>query len=415
VHSSPVFLVGFECGRGIVAERRAWIAYVGPVDFPEGGAAARRILGNAKALVAAGYEVVIVSGQRPGAEGEMFDVAPGIRCVSANERDAEHMPKVLRYTRYSVMGARSRRWLDAQTDLPAAVILYSGYSPYLLQFKGWARRRGVALLFDAVEWYAASSLFSFMLSPYLWNTEFAMRVLIPQLDGVVAISRALENYYCARGLPVSRVPPLFDPAEITRSSHEPVVNGPLRLVYSGSPGQKDLLDTVIEAVIQRDGGKGIVQLDIAGLSEAELRSRPPLRKRGRVIPDCLIAHGRVSHARSMEIVGQADFTVFLRNVNRVSRNGFPTKFVESLALGTPVITNITSDLAEHLRDGHTGLICPGPTLVDLDATLGRALALSFDSRLALRCCARAEAERAFSYIEHAATFGVLIEELCRKV
>ena len=396
-------------------EKRPWIAYVGPVDFPEGGAAARRILGNAKTLVAAGYEVVIVSGQRPGAEGEMFDVAPGIRCFSANERDAEHLPKVLRYTRYSVMGARSRRWLDAQTDLPAAVILYSGYSPYLLQFTGWARRRGVALLFDAVEWYAAPSLFGFMLSPYLWNTEFAMRVLIPQLDGVVAISRALESYYCARGLPVSRVPPLFDPAELTRSSYEPVANGPLRLVYSGSPGQKDLIDTVIEVVIQRDAGAGRLRLDIAGLSEAELRSRPPLRKRGGIIPSCLVAHGWVSHDRSIELVGQADFTVFLRYANRVSTNGFPTKFVESLALGTPVIANITSDLAEHLREGETGLICPDATIASFELALDRALALDVTARQALRSAARAEAERAFSYGAHVEAIGFLIDKISQKL
>ena len=49
-----------------MSTHRPWIAYVGPVAFPEGGAAARRILGNAKALVGAGHDVVIVSGQRHG-------------------------------------------------------------------------------------------------------------------------------------------------------------------------------------------------------------------------------------------------------------------------------------------------------------------------------------------------------------
>lgn len=394
---------------------RPWIAYVGPVEFPEGGAAARRIFGNAKALVEAGYDVVIVSGQPPAPGCEIIDVAPGIRCVSVNERDAEHLPKVLRYARYALMGARSRRWLDAQTSLPAAVILYSGYSPYLLQFMGWARRRGVALLFDAVEWYAAPNLSGFMVSPYLWNTELAMRVLIPQLDGVVAISRALESYYRGRGLPVARVPPLFDPAEIVPSLPEPGDGVPLRLVYSGSPGRKDLIDIVIETVIRRDAGAGSLRLEIVGLSEAELRSRLPLRKRGGVIPKCLVAHGKVSHARSMELVGQADFTVFLRHVNRVSTNGFPTKFVESLAMGTPVITNITSDLAEHLRDGDTGLICPEPTPAGLEVTLDRALGLDTAARRALRDAARAEAEKAFSYGAHVEALGLLIDKACDKL
>lgn len=398
-----------------MSESRPWIAYVGPVNFPEGGAAARRILGNARALVVAGYDVVIVSGQRPVSGREIIEVAPGIRCVSVNERDAEHLPKVLRYARYALMGARSRRWFNAQNSLPAAVILYSGYLPYLIQFIGWARRRSVALLFDVVEWYASPTVPGFMISPYLWNTELAMRGLIPRLDGVVAISRALERYYGERGVPVARVPPLFDPAEFLPTLPEPVSGYPLKLVYSGSPGRKDLIDVVIEAVIQRDNGAGCLRLDIVGLSEEELRSRSPLRKRAGVLPDCLRAHGKVSHARSMELVGQADFAVFLRHVNRVSSHGFPTKFVESLALGTPVITNITSDLAEHLRDGETGLVCPEPTLEGVLAAFDRALDLDAVGRHALRHAARAEAERAFSYKEYAETLGFLIDRSRGKV
>lgn len=392
-----------------MADKKPWIAYVGPVGFPEGGAAARRILGNAKALVSSGYDVVIVSGQRPGPEGEMFEVEPGIRCVSVNERDAEHLPDVLRYLRYAVMGARSKRWLEAQNDLPHAVILYSGYSPYLLQFMGWARRRCVPLLFDAVEWYEAASLPSFFVSPYYWNTELAMRVLIPRLDGVVTISDALERYYRTKGMLTARVPPLFDPEEILPSLDNTYINGPLRLVYAGSPGRKDLIDTVIEAVIRNDAGAGRLRLDIAGVSEAELRNRLPLHERSGVVPECLVAHGRVSHARSMELVRQADFSVFLRHENRVSTNGFPTKFVESMALGTPVITNITGDLATHLIDGATGFICPEPTLAALDVALSRAITLDTDSRRVMRHAARAEAIRAFGYKEYVSGLGDLIE------
>tara|TARA_R110002124_G_scaffold92424_3_gene234706 strand:+ start:158 stop:1384 length:1227 start_codon:yes stop_codon:yes gene_type:complete len=401
-----------------MSTHRPWIAYVGPVAFPEGGAAARRILGNAKALVGAGHDVVIVSGQRPDERGAQFDVAPGIRCVSTNERDAEHLPKALRYARYATMGARSRQWLDAQETPPDAVILYSGYAPYLLQFTGWARRKGIALLFDAVEWYAAPSLPRFLASPYLWNTEFAMRVLIPRLDGVVAISRALEGYYRAKGLPVGRVPPLFDPDEIAASDPAPDPGGRLRLAYSGSPGRKDLkdlIDIVIESVLERDGGKGRIVLDIAGVTEEELRHRPPLRRRGGIIPDSLRVHGQVSHARSIQIVGGADFTVFLRAVNRVSTNGFSTKFVESLALGTPVITNLTGDLADHLRDGETGLECTKPTAQALGAVLDRALALGPDARSAMRRAARTEAERAFAVQAHVGTLGELVDRARRIV
>ncbi len=394
---------------------RPWVAYVGPVAFPEGGAAARRILGNAKALVAAGYEVVIVSGQPPESNEDSFDVAPGIRCVRVNERDAEHLPNALRYTRYALMGARTRRWLSEQASLPAAVILYSGYLPYLLQLTGWARRRDVPFLFDAVEWYSAASVTGFLFSPYLWNTEIAMRMLIPRLDGVIAISRALKCYYAERGMHVGRVPPLIDPDEIVQASPAPDPQGRVRLAYCGSAGTKDLLDIVIDAVIARDGTGGRFVLDIAGPSEAEIRECAPVKARGGELPDCLRVHGQVSHTRSLEIIGNADFTVFLRSMNRVSTNGFPTKFVESLAVGTPIIANLTSDLADHLRDGETGLVCPTPARESLEVTLDRAFELGGKRCATLRDAARSEAERAFAYGGHTITLRDLIDQSCRKI
>lgn len=398
-----------------MTQQRPWIAYVAPVAFPEGGAAARRILGNAKALVAGGYDVVIVSGQRPEAEGAEFEVAPGVRCISINERDAEDLPKALRYARYALMGLRSRRWLAAQLAPPVAVVLYSGYSPYLFQFTNWTRSYGIPLLFDAVEWYSAPSIARFLVSPYFWNTELAMRVLIPRLDGVIVISRALERYYTGRGLQVSRVPPLFDPTEITPRAYVPDPQGRIRLAYSGSPGHKDLLDTVIDAVIKCDGGAGRLVLDIAGLTEAEVLKRTPIQALGGILPCCIQAHGYVTHERSLEIVGQADFTVFLRQVNRVSTCGFPTKFVESMALGTPVITNLTSDLGDHLRDGATGFVCSEPTQEALERALMDVMSLTTQVRQYYRTAARAEAERAFGYTKYVETLCNLIIKLQRKI
>ena len=83
---------------------RPWIAYVGPFHFPEGGAAARRILGNSQSLIAAGYNVVIASGQESDSEsvdgatnaGQLKMLTPGLWLASLDERDAEHMPRLLR-------------------------------------------------------------------------------------------------------------------------------------------------------------------------------------------------------------------------------------------------------------------------------------------------------------------------------
>ena len=329
--------------------------------------------------------------------------------MTVNERDAEHLPRPVRYARYALMGARTRRWLDAQPTYPEAIILYSGYTPYLLQFTGWARRRKIPCVFDAVEWYSAANFWKFAVSPYLWNTEFAMRVLIPRLDSIIAISSSLERYYQSRGLRVGRVPPLFDSEEIVPASPTTDRQNTLRLAYCGSPGNKEMLDTVIDAVVTLNNKTRKISLEIAGPSKSDVHNCPSIRTHGVALPDYLRVYGHVSHDRSLKIVGRSDFSVFLRPINRVTTHGFPTKFVESLAVGTPVIANLTSDLADHLRDGETGLVCPAPTRDSLLETLERALLFDDQAYLALRNAARLEAERSFAHIKYADKLLGLIE------
>jgi len=94
--------------------------------------------------------------------------------------------------------------------------------------------------------------------------------------------------------------------------------------------------------------------------------------------------------------------VLLRPPARYAQAGFPTKVVESLALGTPVICNLTSDLGNYIHDGAEGIVCADYQPEDLVAALERALALSVEQRAAMRAAARARAEAAFDYRQYAA-------------
>ncbi|MGV8929951.1 MAG: glycosyltransferase [Brevundimonas sp.] len=381
-----------------------WIVYVGPFSFPEGGAAARRILGNAQSLVAAGYQVLILSGQTA-ADDTARPFAPGIWLASTSERDGEHLPNLLRLGRYVLMGAKSRRWLDACGARPEAVILYSGYTPYILQLKAWCRRGRIPLIFDAVEWYTAASPLRFLASPYLWQTEFAMRVLTRRLDGIIAISRYLETDYAAAGLPVRRVPPTLDVEAVVPGE------GPgeerLSLVYAGTPGRtKDQLNEVVAAVRALDPDGGRLVLNIYGPSTAEVLRLPAMA--GRAVSS-VVAHGPVSQEAAMRAVGRADFSVLTRRPDRVSTAGFPTKFVESLAMGTPVIANFTGDLDQHLIDGVNGLVCDGYRAEGVGRALGRALALTPPERARMRVAARHTAETAFDYRRYSDGLRHLVE------
>ena len=371
---------------------RPWIAYVGPFHYPDGGAAARRVLGMAESFSLAGFDVVVASGagDSEDAADTLVPQGPGISYCLLPERMAEHWPRPLRRFRYAWMGARTVAWLASRPTPPAAVILYSGYTPYLQRLLPWCRRNRVCLLFDAVEWYEPEHASGYLTSPYQWNIEWAMRRLLPRTDGVIAISKYLADYYRGRGVPVTIVPPTT--SAIAAGDWQP--DGVLRLCYAGSPGShKDDLGTVLQAVARLADEGAAVRLDVAGPEPVHVAALLGLDACAGI--PWLHAHGMLPQAAVAQLVGKADFTVLVREDRRQSNAGFPTKFVESFAAGTPVIANLTSDLGQHLRDGETGLACASNDVASLAATLRRALALDVDAKRRMRAACLAHAGAAF--------------------
>lgn len=376
---------------------RPWLAYVGPFAYPNGGAAARRVMGIAESLSLAGLDVVIASGagQSLRDEGVLTMQGNGIAWCLLAERVAEHWPRPLRRFRYATMGTRTLHWLSSQPSLPDAVILYSGYTPYLRRLLPWCRRNGVRLLFDAVEWYEPERGWGYLTSPYQWNIEWAMRRLVPRTDGVIAISRYLADYYRKRDLPVILVPP-------TTSAIGPMHWQPdtrLRLCYAGNPGNKDDLALVLRAVARLASAGAAIHLTVAGPVRAQvlgMLGEPSDRE----LP-WLHAPGMLSHADVQQLVGSVDFSILVRQQCRVSQAGFPTKFVESFASGTPVIANLTSDLHMYLRDGETGLVCRAPDMEAVASALVRASTLEHAAMRRMRAACIEQARAAFHPSIHA--------------
>ncbi|MDP9894174.1 glycosyltransferase involved in cell wall biosynthesis [Variovorax boronicumulans] len=383
------------------------VLYVGPFSFPSGGAAARRILGNCQALQQAGFKVAVASGQ-PGTS-ENFSEYKGIKVLSLDERNAEHLPRWLKRLAYFRMGSKTLEWLDSLPERPYAVILYSGYSPYLLRLIPWAKRNSVRLIFDAVEWYEPDSLFAY-LSPYQLNIELAMRFLTPRVKNTIAISSFLHDYYLKGGGHSLRTPPLLDVLETEWSAQEKDRLATMQLVYAGSPGKKDLLDRMLCAVLEAKQEGLNLKLSIAGVDPDHAGLYPSIK----IFPPELVAStvkflGVLSHDESMHLVRGADYSLLLRNVARYSRAGFPTKFVESFSVGTPVIANITSDLGEHLIDGATGWICEKPSPQSLKATLFRAAKINREKHTQMRQACRDQALRAFDYRNAASSLTQFLE------
>jgi glycosyltransferase involved in cell wall biosynthesis len=373
------------------------VAYVGPVAFPEGGAAARRILGISQSLREAGYEVLIGSGQlpKPGvSEPEDFE---GFPVYSLGERTGEHLPTILKHLSYLTMGRNTRSWLGTLDPKPTAVILYAGYSAYFSRLLPWCERNDIPLIFDAVEWYDPASVPGGKYGPYRWSFELAMRYFCVRCKHIIGISSLLQNYYKERGCETVRVPPTLDvqavPSPSTTSREDVVTIG-----YAGTPGKKDGFDSMLEAILRADPEGKRLRFRVAGVTPEQVLKYPAIASRGLTsLPPSVEALGKVPHSEAVALIREADFSVLVRPLMRYAMAGFPTKVVESLAMGTPVICNLSSDLGMYLHDGQEAIVCADHSAESLTEAFKRALELSPAQRQAMRASARACAENSFDF------------------
>lgn len=387
-----------------MAEQNKLVVYVGPFGFPKGGAAAKRIYGNCVTLSQQGYEVKVVSGQVP-PDGIVESNYKNIPVISLNERLYEKLPRFLKHFLYFSAGKKAVQWLDSLDKKPRAIILYSGYSPYLLRLIPWAKKNNVKLIFDTVEWYDPPSLISRFFSPYYLNIELAMRFLLKKCDGLIVISSYLENYYKEKVKDLVVIPPTVDCSQIESriALHE---CDTVKFVYAGSPGKKDALSSIISAIISVASSGYRVQLNIAGVTEKNLKDYIPNVKIDN-LGEIIKCYGLVSAESAADLVKDSDFSIIIRPDIRSVQAGFPTKFVESLSVGTPVIANLTSDLGVYLKHGINGYICKDDSIESLVDVL--ISSINNNDLYTMRINARETAEKYFDVSVYSAHMKRIIE------
>ncbi|MFI7432024.1 glycosyltransferase [Micromonospora haikouensis] len=391
------------------SERDGWVAYVGPFRFPWGQASSRRVYGMAGALAVAGHHVVVVSGEHDPRLHELPEFAgPGsVRYVGAGETPPAGAGRLAKSAHWLLRwGVRTVRWLESRPTRPSHVVLYGGDAPYAVHLRRWCRRHGIALIVDVVDWYSPKQVPGGVLGPVYLSSQVALRHLYPRCDGVIAISSYLGDYYRRRGLRVLQVPPTLDvrglPARAEGDGSDP---RRLRAVYAGSPGRKDLLATIVRATERVDPVGAAIDLRVFGPTVAQVRDLLG----GAPLPGAVRVSGSVAQQEVPAALRSADFSILVRRQERLTRAGFPTKFCESLASGTPVIANLTSDLGDYLHDGVEGLICRDHSVDALAAALRRALLLTPERRRRMRVAARERALASFDLRAYAEPLGEFFE------
>jgi glycosyltransferase involved in cell wall biosynthesis len=203
----------------------------------------------------------------------------------------------------------------------------------------------------------------------------------PKLNGMIAISDYLFHYYNGKMRNVVNIPPLVD-LEMTKWSIDNTdfrsnKNEQVRIIYAGSPGSggKDRLDIIFKILSQiKEEGILNFYFFVIGMSKEQY-----LMAFKTLLPDNLaeniVFQGRLKHTDTLNEIKKADFNLFLRDDNLTNMAGFPTKFVESVSCGTPVLTNSSSNIKNYIIDGRNGFLIDDKTDQSLKIGIKNALIL----------------------------------------
>lgn len=259
-----------------------------------------------------------------------------------------------------------------------------------------AAKRGLPMFQSVCEWYDRNAFVGLSGLPKLINDRYSMYVQFPRVGNIIAISTLLDRYYASRGCRTVVIPTMVDMQEYGELSHP--AHDRLRIAYAGAPARKDYILNAIRALalLQDEELRGI-EMHLYGPTPEQLRELGMPEELLERCGDSLVCHGRIPYAQVKQRIAEADFTVLLRPDRRYANAGFPTKVGESMACGTPVICNLTSDLGLYVRDGETGLVAADESAEACAESFRRALCMTADERLTMRQAVRKEAENAFDY------------------
>ena len=364
------------------------VAYVGQYRVDRDSAGLQRVLGISAALAQSGHEVAVGGqGARATAVSPHYNV--DIQGFGAGQNGS-------RLTRIAT-GAGVGQWLDSLPHTPDMVISYGGTGFFVGAVKRWARRGGVPRVVDSVEWYERASLAGGRYGPKAVDNEVSMRLRYPSHDGAIAISTLLEKHYRNAGTRhVLRVPPIADVEAVSAPSKG--LDGPITLLYAGSPGAKDSLGTVVEALSRVDPVGNHMRLEVLGVSPDEAHGIPSMPVD---LPASAAFLGRVPREQVLKALERAHYVPIIRRDERYAHAGFPTKLVEAMASGTAVIANRTSDIGDHLVHRQTGLLAQDDSLGAVVEALQSAMDGGQELAAEMGGQARRVALRDFDFRQHA--------------
>lgn len=281
-----------------------------------------------------------------------------------------------------------------EKEKPVAIILYNDVYALTKKLTKYCKRKNIRLLADVTEWYEKRKNATLAEKLVICLSNYRIKELDQHLDGVIAISHYFEQYYKQKKVNCVWVPPLMrtDLTEAPRKYNYDERKGVINFIYAGSPGSKDILLPFVQALMEVNKARICCRLDIAGIDDSyfEKFGMHELRRYG------IHAHGRLSHAETLEYVKRADFGILLRKNQRYARAGFSTKFAECMSMGVPMICNKVGGTDNLIDSWENGILIDDYKVETLVELLFKICELDLSEVIKMKVTAQQDAVKYFS-------------------
>lgn len=364
------------------------VLYVGGFELPDKNAAAQRVVSVGKALRKIGFQVffhgITKSNDLDGTyDGFQYDAVP-------------YPETTLEWIKYT-LGFNVISFIDRIN--PTCIVLYNYPAIAQERIIRYCRNRRIKVIGDITEWYQPSNILKRI------EVGLRMRWSNKHLDGIMSISRFLDHYY--RNYNSVMIPPLVDKSELKwNSAHQNKLDQTrIRLCYVGSPGSgKDRLDYIVSGIKCCDRDK--ISLDVIGITKEQYDTLYGADSEMNQLSVMFL--GRLPHNEAVNKLKESDFQIFIRENTRVNNAGFPTKFVESISAGIPVITNRTSNISDFLKSGENGFLIDDTSASSIASILIHVSNLSKSDLLTIKNNLDSSI---FDYHNYIATIASFIDKL----
>jgi len=398
------------------------ILYVGGFELPDKNAAAQRVMSNGKIFRDLEFEVVFV-----GIDKEL----------TKDSHIKDTKSKVSGFDTWAVPYPQDKRsWFKYITSISHLEYIIDNYYkdnlygvvcynyPAVSQYKikSMCFRNKAFYIADATEWYSSESN-SFLFTVIKWlDTSLRIRLINRLANGVITTSRYLSGFYNEKKCITVELPTLYDieslgARDLKNNNKDNAVN----LMYAGSPFNagrinknksniKDRLDKVILLLGRVYEVKTNFVLNIYGLTRDNYLSVFPEHENILTkLSNHIFFHGRKTHLEIIQFTKESDYTIFLREIDRVVESGFPSKFSESISCGVPVIVNPISNIVPYISEG---MNCYSISLDDEKEQLNKMLFILNQSRVDIEAMkVFCEKNKIFSYKEFVAPVRSFMSKL----